>query len=237
MPRAFTLLDRVETSEGPLELRKRGSSDFMISIGGRVLMTSTLNRSELAVAQLACARIAAHPRPRVLIGGLGLGYTLRAALDALPGSAHVEVAELNEKVVEWCRGPLAVLTSDALADPRVEVTVGDVTRSIRAAAESAGVAPRYDAIVLDLYVGPSDTAHGPGDPLYGEAILARTRAALVAGGVYAVWAEQPSKAFEARLSKVGFTSELVRTRGGGPRHAVYLATARSVEARRHVRGG
>jgi len=91
--------------------------------------------------------------------------------------------------------------------------------------------PRYDAIVLDLYVGPSDRAHGPRDPLYGDAILARTRAALVAGGVYAVWAEEPSQAFEARLRKVGFTAELVRVHGGGPRHAVYLATARSDEGR------
>lgn len=199
-------------------------------------MTSMLNRSELAVAQLACARIAAHRSPRVLIGGLGLGYTLRAALDALPQSARVEVAELNHKVVEWCRGPLAVLTRDALADPRVTVTVGDVTRSIRAAAEGAGVMPPYNAIVLDLYVGPSDEANGPSDPLYGNPILARTRAALVPGGVYAVWAEQPSQAFEARLKKAGFKPELVRAGGGGPRHAVYLATALSVEPRTR-RGG
>ena len=232
MPRAFTLLDRVDTPEGPLELRVRGKADFMISIAGRVLMTSTLTRSELAVAQLACARIAGRRSPRVLIGGLGLGYTLRAALDALPGGAHVEVAELNPKVVEWCQGPIAVLTHAAVADPRVVVTVGDVTRSIRAAAEGRGVMPAYDAIVLDLYVGPSDTTHGPADPLYGTAILAHTRGALVAGGVYAVWAEQPSPAFEARLQKAGFDAELVRAGSGGQRHAVYLATARSSDAPR-----
>ena len=232
MPRAFTLLDRVDTPEGPLELRVRGTSDFMISIAGRVLMTSALTRSELALAQLACARLTARRSPRILIGGLGLGYTLRAALDVLPESAQVEVAELNPKVVEWCHGPLAVLTQSAVTDPRVTVNVGDVTRAIRAAAEGRGVMPTYDAIVLDLYVGPSDATHGPADPLYGSAILAHTRAALGAGGVYAVWAEQPSPSFEARLRKAGFDAELVRAGSGGQRHAVYLATARSVEAPR-----
>jgi len=129
-------------------------------------------------------------------------------------------------VERWCRGPLAALTGQALADPRVKVTVGDVTDCIRrAAAGPAG--ERYDAIVLDLYLGPSDTPSGQEDPLYGSAILRSTAAALSDGGVYAVWSEEPNRAFEHRLGRLGFTVEWRRNQGGGPRHAVYLAVKRA----------
>lgn len=222
MPRAFTLLERVETPDGPLELRQRGDRDFMISIAGRVLMTSILHKSELAVAKLACARLKGRSHPRVLIGGLGLGFTLRAALDALPKGAHVQVAELNPAVVRWCRGPLAVLTNDALGDPRVEVLVGDVTAQIRAAREPG--AKRFDAVILDLYVGPDNSQRGEYDPLYGTPILADTHAALTPGGVYSVWAEDKSPRFEARVKRLGFDVELVQNYDGGPRYAVYVAS-------------
>src|SRR5690349_7353098 len=119
MPRAFTLVEKVDTPDGPLELRKSGERHFMITIAGRVLMTSQLTRSETALAQLACLPIRDRAAPRVLIGGLGLGFTLRAALDTLPKKARVEVAELNPSVERWCRGPLAVLTQGAVSDPRV----------------------------------------------------------------------------------------------------------------------
>src|SRR5689334_5748220 len=99
---------------GPLELRRRGTHDFLITIGGRVVMTSASHRSEDALATLTCAALRARPRPRVLIGGLGMGYTLRAALNALPATAKLVVAELNPQVVAWCRGPLAVLTQSAV---------------------------------------------------------------------------------------------------------------------------
>lgn len=194
----------------------------MISVGGRVLMTSNIHRSELAVATLGCAPIRERRGARVLIGGLGLGYTLRAALDTLHKDAKVEVAELNEAVVRWCRGPVAVLTEDALADRRVSVYVGDVTRRIREVAGNAA-APRFDAIILDLYVGPGDSAHETRS-LYGRETLQRTHEALAPGGVYAVWGEDVNPPFEARLQSVGFRAEHKRVRGGGPRHAVYLAT-------------
>ena len=222
MPRAFTLIERVETAEGPLELRQRGPRDFMISIAGRVLMTSLLHRSELSVATLACARIRDRRAPRVLIGGLGLGYTLRAALDALPREATVRVAELNPAVIRWCRGPLAVLTDDALSDPRVEVVQGDVMNEVRASKGAA--AKRLDAVVVDLYVGPDNGAGGERDPLYGSAALGDVFAALSPRGVYSVWGEEKSARFEARVRRLGFDVELVQNYAGGPRYAVYVAT-------------
>jgi len=222
MPRPFVLIDRVDTPEGPLELHQRSERDFMIRVGTRVLMSTTFNRSELAVAELGCAPIKGRAAPRVLIGGLGLGFTLRAALDLLPASAHVEVAELNPAVKKWCEGPLAALTNSAALDKRVRVQLEDVTACVRRAAK-AGVSERFDAIVVDLYEGPKDLKRGQPDPLYGSEILKQTHAALSKGGVYAVWAEEPNRAFEERLTRAGFKAQFVRARGGGPTHAVYVA--------------
>ena len=221
MPRPWTLLEAVETPDGLLELRRRGERDFMISIDKRVLMTSTFTRSEKALAELGCAAIADRAAPRVLIGGLGLGYTLRATLDALPSAARVMVAELNPVVARWCRSEVAALSGDALADPRVEVVVGDVTDRIREVA-SDGARPRFDAILFDLYVGPG----GREDPLYGRAIIGAIKKALSAGGVFAVWGENPDPPFEARLREAGFTVRRERVQGGGPTHTVVVATAR-----------
>jgi len=221
MPRPWELLDRVDTPTGRLELRRRGALDFMISVNGRVLMSSLIHRTEVAVAELACKRIAQRKAPRVLIGGLGLGFTLRAALDALPLKAEVVVAELSETVVQWCRGPAEALTEGAIDDSRVRVHVGDVTQVIRAAARDR---TPFDAIILDLYEGPSKLVKAQQDPLYGGPILAKTHAALTPEVGYAVWAEDPNKAFERRLERTGFRTELVRCGRGGPRHAVYLAT-------------
>src|SRR5262249_23982771 len=125
MPRPWKLIERVDTNEGPLELRQRDELDFMISISGRVLMSSIIHRSETLVAELGVERAHKLPAPHVLIGGFGLGFTLRAALDKLPKKAHVTVAELNPVVVRWGRGPLAPLTANALSDPRVAVFEGD----------------------------------------------------------------------------------------------------------------
>ncbi|MFM2416310.1 MAG: hypothetical protein RL385_1033 [Pseudomonadota bacterium] len=226
MPRAFTLLERVDTAEGPLELRQRDERDFMITIGPRVLMSSIIHRSEVAVAQRGCAPIQSRPAPRVLVGGLGLGYTLRAALDALPKRATVHVAELNPVVERWCRGPLAKLTDNAVADPRVKVLVGDVMQVVRKAAQGPATG-RYDAIILDLYLGPADTPRGQEDPLYGPAALRATAQALTDDGVYAVWSEEPNPAFEQRLARLGFKLSWERNRGGGPRHALYVAQKRA----------
>lgn len=219
----WEMLDAVDTEEGRLELRRRGEREFIITVGGRVLMNSAWHRSELAVAQLACRRIAGRPRPRVLIGGLGMGFTLRAALDELPRTARVTVGEIEPAVVRWCRGPLAGLTRQAVDDPRVEIALGDVARMIAEAASSE--TGRFDAIVLDLYEGPRTATQAREDPFWGPAALRRTRQALAPGGVFSVWSEDPDAAFEKRLAAAGFRVERRRPESGGPRHTVYLAEA------------
>jgi spermidine synthase len=228
--RRWETLASAERSEGLLELRRRGESELVITIGGRVLMNSAAHRSEAALAELACRPIAGLPRPRVLIGGLGMGYTLRAALGVLPRRASVTVAEIDPVIVEWCRGPLAEPAGRALDDQRVTIEIGDVAAAIaRAAAVGGG---GFDAILLDLYEGPRTAAHGRDDPLYGRAALARVRAALNPGGVFAVWSEEPDAAFESRLGGAGFTWERSRPGRGGPRHAIYLAAAARARANR-----
>ncbi|HEY0476556.1 MAG TPA: hypothetical protein VGD37_03480 [Kofleriaceae bacterium] len=212
-------LATVATADGPLELRQRGEREFLMVIAGRVLMTSSDRRSEEALASLACRGIAA-PRPRVLIGGLGMAYTVRAALDVLPAAAELVVAELTPVVEDWCRGPLAPLTGNALADPRVRVVIDDVARVIATAR-----AGQLHAILLDLYEGPHAATQHAGDPFYGRAALARSHAALAAGGVLAVWSEEPDEAFARRLAAAGFEVATHRL-GVRRRHAVYLGRRR-----------
>jgi spermidine synthase len=213
--RPWQTIERVDTPEGALELRQRGERDFLITIAGRILMTSVAHRSEDALAEIACAPLAALPRPRVMIGGLGMGYTLRAALDRLPSKAQVTVVDLNQAVVDWCRGPLALLTDGALNDGRVSVRIADVARAISAAGPGS-----HDAIVIDLYEGP----HGnrANHPIYGATALERTARALRAGGVFAVWSEERDQSFERRLDTAGFTVRTHRARGGRA-HVVYEA--------------
>jgi hypothetical protein len=251
MTRPWRLVAAVDAAEGRLELQQRGPREFVITIGGRVLMNGAASRSEEALARAACAGLAgskagskAGTAPRVLIGGLGMGLTLRAALDVLPAGARVVVAEIDPTIVAWCRGPLAPLHGHALDDRRVKVEIADVAAVIEAAAAGAALPeaapagrapripgspaappdPRFDAIVLDLYEGPRGAAQAA-DPLYGAAALERTRRALVPGGVLAVWSEEPDAAFERRLGGAGFRAERRRPGGGGPRHTVYLARA------------
>ena len=237
-----------DTEEGTLTLVRRGD-DFLIKLEHDILMTSIFHRSEAALGSQACETLAAHRCPRVLIAGLGMGFTLRAALDVLPGSAKVIVAELNPAVVGWCRGPLAALTSSAVDDPRVEVHVGDVADLIASAAISQtdhGEAKRmpqaparpqrssvqrlpvrlessYDAIILDLYQGTHGANKDPGHPFFGRAALERTRNALAKAGLFAIWTEDPDPRFERRLRQVGFDVQYHRPKGG-PRHVVYIAT-------------
>jgi spermidine synthase len=231
--RPWETLDSAETPEGRLELLRRGE-DFVITVGGRVLMNSALHLTEAAVAEMACRRIAGRDRPRVLIGGLGMGYTLRAALDALPRKGRVVVAEIEPAIVRWCRGPLAGLTRRAIDDPRVSIRMADVTQMIAATAETAETAETgetadtkgahlFDAIILDLFEGPRTATQARDDPFYGPRALERTRAALTRGGVFAVWSEDADPAFAKRLSSAGFTVETARPGQGGPRHVVYLA--------------
>lgn len=221
MTRPWETLDAVETEEGRLELRRRGERDFVITVAGRVLMNSAWHGSEAAVAALACRRIADRPKPALLIGGLGMAYTLRAALDVLPRSAHVTVAEIEPAVVRWCQGPLADLTRRSVEDPRVEIVLADVAHLIREAGRPGG--RRFDAIVLDLYEGPRTATQAREDPFWGPAALRRTREALAPSGVFGVWSEDPDAAFEKRLAAAGFRVERRRPESGGPRHAIYLA--------------
>lgn len=218
--RAWQRLDEVDTDEGRLELRRRGDTDFLILVDGRVLMQSAAHRSELEVATAACEPLRAAPRPRVLIGGLGMGYTLRAALDGLPPTAEVTVAELTPRIVEWCRGPLAALTDRAVDDPRVRLHVGDVAEVIAA---SHAPARRFHAIVLDLYEGPYVATQRPDDPLFGPAALRRARAALVPGGILSIWSEDREHAFERRLRGLGLHVQVLSSGRGGRRHAIYVA--------------
>jgi spermidine synthase len=225
MARPWRTLDAVQTPDGELKLLARQADDVMVTHRGRVLMVSRGSRSEEALASSACDALAVRRAPRLLIGGLGLGFTLRAALDACPAAASLTVCELNEAVVEWCRGPVAHLSGDALTDPRVEVQVDDVARVIRSTAEG-GPRRKYDAILLDLYEGPNEALRRAGEPYYGLAALAATRAALRQRGVFAVWSEAPDVPFEKRLRSAGFEVERRRPSGGGRRHVVYLARRR-----------
>jgi spermidine synthase len=217
MSRSWETLDQVETGDGLLELRRRGTSDFLIMLGSRVLMNSHENRSEIALAQLALAHCQPLQAPRVLIGGLGMGCTLRAALDVLPAGAQVAVSELNPDILRWCHGPLATLSGAAVEDERVSVSVEDVATRIASSTRA------FDAILLDLYEGPHAATHAARDPFYGKRALARTRSALASQGVFAVWSEQRELHFEDRLRAAGFAVECHRPGRGGRRHAVTLA--------------
>ncbi|OGU15116.1 MAG: spermidine synthase [Geobacteraceae bacterium GWC2_53_11] len=222
MAQPWKIIESRMTDEGALELRQRGEKDFMIMIGSQVLMNSMANRSEVVLGQLGCGHLKEADAPQVLVGGLGMGFTLRAVLDSLPASARVVVAELNPVVREWCRGPLAALTGNAVDDPRVTVEIGDVAHLIRRSAVNGGD-ERFDAIVLDLYRGPHAKTHPSNDPLYGSRAIDNMRAALKPCGTVAVWGEQYDESFDKRLQSAGFTVTTERPGRGGLRHAVFLA--------------
>ena len=221
MAQPWQTIDKVDTADGVLELRKRGGHDFLILIDNRVLMNSSANRSEISLGERACRKVVARPRPRVLIGGLGMGLTLRAALDTLPVTARVVVAEINPVVVKGCRGPLAELSGSAVDDPRILVVNDDVAAVIASAAEPG--AERYDSIIIDLYEGPHTGTDASKDPFYGSLALKRTVAALSKGGVFAVWGEAPDAGFEKRLAAAGMVFDRQRPGRGGLRHVVYVA--------------
>jgi spermidine synthase len=208
---------------GELRLVQRGA-DFWIMLGTNALMSTRLRGSEEALATLACERIAGRARPALLIGGLGMGFTLRAALGALGGDATVVVSELVPAILAWARGPMAEVHGGSLDDPRVEVVEGDVGDLI-AAARSA-----YDAILLDVDNGPEALSRETNDRLYDPAGLRRARAALRPGGVLAIWSAAPDRAFTRRLADEGFAVEevTVRAHAGrkGAKHMIWLGTRR-----------
>lgn len=216
-------LDSAKTRDGLLELKSRGPKDFLITIDNRVLMTSTATRSELALGKVACRRLRGYAQPKVLVGGLGMAFTLRSVLDELPPTGKVVVAELNPIVETWCRGPMADLTNHAAEDPRVKVEFVDVMELVAKAAHG-GPGGRYDALVIDLYVGP-DAGTRRDDPLYGAKACMLARQSLVVGGVFSIWGESYDEAYVKRLEKVGFSVRSERPGRGGLRHVVYVATA------------
>jgi spermidine synthase len=184
-------------------------------------MNSRLSGSEEALATLSWERIKTHPQPKMLIGGLGMGFTLRAALAVLRGDASVVVAELVPAVVAWARGPMAEIFTGSLDDPRVRIHDGDVGEAIHAGRSA------YDAILLDVDNGPDGLTRKSNDRLYDFAGLRAARDALRPGGVLAVWSSGPDPAFTRRLKDSGFAVEAVNTRAngkrGGARHVVWLA--------------
>jgi len=205
---------------GELRLMRRGA-EFSVRLGADELMNSRSGGSEEALAVLACERIRGRARPRVLIGGLGMGFTLRAALGALGPSARVEVAELVPAVAQWAEGPMADVFAGSLQDARVRVELADVAEIVRAAASA------YDAILLDVDNGPEGLTRDANDRLYDARGLCAARVALRPGGVLAVWSSGPDRRFAQRLRDAGFAVEEIPTRARGARgarHWIWLAS-------------
>ncbi len=216
----WKVLDQFTTAdEGILELRQRGKGDYLITVGSQVLMNSKAQRSEIALGKLGCQSLQQHPAPRVLVGGLGMGITLRTVLDALPDAAQVIVAELNPEIHEWCLGLLSELTGGAAGDSRVTVEITDVAELIHKSPSAS-----FDAIILDLYRGPHPLTDQQHDPLYGSRAIANAHAALKPGGTFAIWGENRDAPFENRLASAGFAVRCERPGKGGYRHAVWIAT-------------
>ena len=218
----WQLLDsaQVPGENKDLRLYQRGG-EFSIRVDGSELMNSRVHGSEDAMAELACARIASLPCPQVLIGGLGMGYTLAAALNRLGAESQVVVAELVPAVVAWNRGPLAELAGYPLQDVRVTVREVDIARILQ---EEQRV---FDAILLDVDNGPGGLTRKENDRLYARAGLDAAFAALRPAGVLAVWSAGPDRAFTKRLCQAGFEINEVcvraRRSGAGGRHTIWLA--------------
>ena len=213
------------TVPGGAELRlMRRGRDFMIVLDRNELMNSRMRGSEEALATMTCARLAGQTAPHLLVGGYGMGFTLRAALARLGGDAHVTVAEIVPDIVEWARGAMAVLTAGCLDDPRTRIALRDVADLI---AEARGA---YDAILLDVDNGPDGLSRPQNDRLYSPRGLAVAKAALKPGGILAIWSAGSDAVFARRLDAAGFAVEecAVRARdnGKGPRHVLWFATKR-----------
>jgi spermidine synthase len=217
------LIDTAQIPGGDeLRLYRRGG-DFIIAIGGNELMNSRMSGSEEALAVMSCERLGEPNAAHLLIGGYGMGFTLRAALAALGPGARITVAELVPQIIDWAQGPMADLAAGCLDDPRVELAIGDVAAAI---ADGRG---RYDAILLDVDNGPDGLVRQANDRIYSPAGLASAKAALRRGGILAIWSAAPDARFTRRLAAAGFRVEeaAVRARAGGKgaRHVIWFARA------------
>jgi spermidine synthase len=206
---------------GELRLARRGA-EFSIRLGTIELMNSRLSGSEEALATIVCGRLGPRSRPRILIGGLGMGFTLRAAQAVLPVGARIVVAELVPSVVAWARGPMAELFGDSLADPRLTIREADVLEVMQASPAA------FDAILLDVDNGPEGLTRRSNDRIYDYPGLRTALGALAPGGILAVWSQGPDNAFAQRLRSCGSDVEeiFVRANKGrsGARHVIWLAT-------------
>lgn len=207
----------------PLRLFRRGG-DFMIVLERNELMSTRMHGSEVALGTMACDRLAGVTAPHLLIGGYGMGFTLRAVLGRLGPVARVTVAELVPGIIEWARGPMAAVTAGCLDDARVTVRMGDVADAIGQASAA------YDAILLDVDNGPDGLTRPANDGIYSSTGLAAAKQALRPGGVLAIWSAAPDPAFAKALERAGFAVETVKTRarenGKGPAHVIWFATKR-----------
>lgn len=205
---------------GDLRLFRHGD-DFMIVLERNELMNSRMSGSEEDLAAMTCARLKELQAPHLLIGGYGMGFTLRKALATVGPDATVTVAELVPEIIDWARGPMAALTSGCLDDPRVRLLVGDVGDLI------TGAQSRYDAILLDVDNGPDGLVRDANNRIYSKTGLAEARAALRPGGVLAVWSAAPDTSFTRRLERARFDVEEVvvhaRANRKGPRHIIWFA--------------
>jgi len=225
---------KLDTSSIPggkeeLRLMRRGA-EFSIMLGRNELMNSRLSGSEEALATLSCDRIRQRRNAHILIGGLGMGFTLRAALGAAAADASITVAELVPAVTAWARGPMAELYGTSLDDPRVTLHQGDVGQVIRSARSA------YDAILLDIDNGPSGLTRAANDSLYDAVGLGQAQVALRPGGVLAIWSAAPDQHFTRLLRKMGFAVKEVQVRakagrGGGARHVIWLASVETAARR------
>ena len=214
------LLGTAEVPGGePLRLFRRGD-DFMIVLDRNELMSTRMSGSEVALATMTCERLGPRSAARLLVGGYGMGFTLRAALAALGPAARVTVVELVPGIIDWARGAMAHVTAGCLDDPRVVMEMGDVGDAIRAAPA------RYDAILLDVDNGPDGLTRPANDGLYSDRGLAEARRALRPGGILAVWSAAADPAFLRRFVRAGFHVDEVRVRardnGKGASHTIWF---------------
>ena len=201
--------------------------DFIIMLGRDELMGTRMQFSEEQLAVLTLAELDTH-KPRVLIGGYGMGFTYRAALENLPEGGSVTVAEIVPEILEWAEGPLAHLTGDCLSDPRGEVVICDVAALIDDAND--GTTAKYDAILLDVDNGPDGIVRDANFRIYSKTGLGKARDALRPGGILAVWSAAPDHKFTMRLKESGFDVEVrevrARPNNKGPRHTIWFARKR-----------
>lgn len=228
--RIWQTIDRARTPEKTDLVLSHSEGEFLIRANGRFLMSSSMHGSEEALATLGCEYARRLETPAVLIGGLGIGFTLRAALDVLPAGATVVVAELLAAVVAWNRGPLAHLARSPLEDPRVVVEVGDVMALLP---KRRG---RFDAIMMDVDNGPAALSQEGNSQLYGKRGTETLRRALVPDGTLAVWSAAADEKYERQLKRGGFdvASQLVRAHDGrdSEDHVIFLGRKRDDGERR-----